>query len=96
MSDLPEKLGALEIGDAVEGDRQRRGRLRPAVPTKGMVDLEFDVPATGGSAQSVRARGQLAGTDVAQCLLRAAHKAQFPSFQQGKQTFKFSLRMDGR
>ena len=64
--------------------------------TKGTVELEFDVAGTGGSAQAVRTRGQLAGTDVAQCLLQAAHKVQFPRFQQGKQTFKYSVRLDGK
>jgi hypothetical protein len=95
-SDLPEKLGALEIGDAVKEIRADVTACDSQFRTKGTVELEFDVAGTGGSAQAVRTRGQLAGTDVAMCLLQAAHKVQFPRFQQGKQTFRYSLRLDGK
>jgi hypothetical protein len=96
VGDLPEKLGALEIGDAIKEIRTDVGACDAQFRTRGTVDLEFDVAGTGGSAQAVRTRGQLAGTDVAQCLLQAAHKVQFPPFQQGKQTFRYSVRLGGQ
>ena len=63
--------------------------------TRGSVDLEFQVPGQGGAAQVVRARGQLGGTEVAQCLLDAVRKVQFPQFQRASQTFSFSVRLQG-
>ena len=95
-SNLPEKLSALEIGDAVKEIRSDVSNCDATFRTKGTVELEFEVAGTGGSAQAVRTRGQLAGTNVAQCLLQAAHKVQFPKFQQGKQTFKYSVALDGK
>jgi hypothetical protein len=95
-TDLPEKLGALQITDAVKEIRSDVSACDSQFRTKGTVELEFDVAGTGGSAQAVRTRGQLAGTDVAQCLLQAAHKVQFPKFQQGKQTFRYSVLLDGK
>jgi hypothetical protein len=95
-SDIPEKLGALEITDAVKEIRADVTNCDATHRTKGTVELEFEVAGTGGSAQAVRTRGQLAGTEVAQCLLQAAHKVQFPRFQQGKQVFKYSVLLNGK
>jgi hypothetical protein len=96
LEELPEKLGALEIGQALRAARGEISDCNTQFKMRGSVDLEFEVAGTGGTAQAVRAKGQLGGTDVAQCLLVAARKVQFPAFQQAKQTFKYSVRLSGK
>jgi hypothetical protein len=92
----PEKLGASEITQALRpvnaGVRACDAKFR----TPGSVDLEFEVPGQGGTAQAVRAKGQLGGTEVAQCILEAVRKAKFPEFQRASQTFSFSVRLQGQ
>jgi hypothetical protein len=95
LADLPEKLGALEIGQALRLVREDVAACDTAFKMRGSVDLEFEVQGTGGTAQAVRAKGQLGGTDVAQCLLVAARKVQFPAFQQARQTFRYPVRLQG-
>jgi hypothetical protein len=95
LSDLPEKLGALEIGQALREVRADIGGCDNQFKMRGTVDLEFEVPGSGGSAQAVRAKGNLGGTDVAQCLLQAARKVQFPRFQEDQQTFKYTVFLQG-
>ena len=95
LADLPEKLGASEIGQALRAARADMGACDSQFKTRGSVDLEFEVPGTGGPAQAVRAKGNLGGTDVAQCLLQAARKVQFPRFQESRQSFKYSVQLQG-
>jgi hypothetical protein len=95
LSDLPEKLGALEIGQALREVRADIGGCDNQFKMRGTVDLEFEVPGSGGTAQAVRAKGNLGGTDVAQCLLQAARKVQFPRFQEDQQTFKYTVFLQG-
>jgi hypothetical protein len=95
LAELPEKLGALEIGQALRSARAEMGACDSQFKTRGSVDLEFEVPGSGGTAQAVRAKGNLGGTDVAQCLMQAARKVQFPRFQGERQTFKYSVHLQG-
>jgi hypothetical protein len=91
----PEKLGATEISQALRPANSELRACDARFRTRGSVELQFDVPGQGGPAQSVRASGQLGGTEVAQCLLNAVRKVKFPQFQRANQTFSFSVRLQG-
>jgi hypothetical protein len=91
----PEKLGASEITQALKPVQASLRDCDTRFRTRGSVDLEFEVPGQGGAAQAVRAKGQLGGTEVAQCLLEAARKVRFPQFQRASQTFSFSVHLQG-
>jgi hypothetical protein len=92
----PEKLGASEITQALRPVNAGVRACDTKFRTPGSVDLEFEVPGQGGTAQAVRAKGQLGGTEVAQCILEAVRKAKFPEFQRASQTFSFSVRLQGQ
>jgi hypothetical protein len=95
LDQRPEKLGATEIAQALKPVRGELEACDAKHRTRGRVDLEFVVPGQGGTAQSVRARGQLGGTQVARCLEDAVRKIQFPQFQRASQTFSFSVPLHG-
>jgi hypothetical protein len=91
----PDKLGATEISHALRVANQPMRDCDVKHRQRGSVDLEFEVPGSGGPAQVVRAKGQLGGTEVAKCLLDAVRKVKFPEFQRASQTFSFSVRLQG-
>jgi hypothetical protein len=95
LDQRPEKLGAAEIAQAIKPARDELEACDAKHRTRGRVDLEFVVPGQGGTAQSVRARGQLVGTEVAKCLEDAVRKVQFPEFQRASQTFSFAIPLQG-
>jgi hypothetical protein len=95
LDDRPDKLGATEISHALRAANQPMRDCDVKHRQRGSVDLEFEVPGSGGTAQVVRAKGQLGGTEVAKCLLDAVRKVKFPEFQRASQTFSFSVRLQG-
>ncbi|HEY0711315.1 MAG TPA: hypothetical protein VGF45_01480, partial [Polyangia bacterium] len=80
----PEKLGARELGDALKATREAIVACDAQYKTSGTVDVELDLAGTGGTAQSVRTKGRLGGTQVAECVGQAIRTVQFPRFQQSR------------
>ena len=71
----------------------------PATPSSGRPARSTSssrCPVRAGTAQAVRAKGQLGGTEVAKCLLDAVRTVKFPEFQRASQTFSFSVRLQGQ
>jgi hypothetical protein len=94
--EAPEKLGARELGDALKASMPAVAACDAEFRTTGSVELEFDLGGQGGTAQAVRAKGNLGGTPVANCLAQAVRSVQFPRFQAARQTFSYSVRLDGK
>jgi hypothetical protein len=93
--EAPAKLGASEIGAALRDARPAIAKCDAQYQKPGAVELEFDLNGAGGAPQAVRVKGNLGGTPVANCLLEAVRSAQFPQFQQARQTFSYSVRLGG-
>jgi hypothetical protein len=96
MEEAPEKLGSRELGDALKASMAAVAACDAQYRTTGSVELEFDLAGQGGTAQAVRAKGNLGGTPVANCLAQAVRGVQFPRFQAARQTFSYSVRLDGK
>jgi hypothetical protein len=94
--EAPEKLGARELGDALKVSAAAVQACDAEYHTTGSVELELDLAGGGGTPQSVRAKGNLGGTPVANCLAQAVRGVQFPRFQAARQTFSYSVRLDGK
>ena len=92
-ADAPEKLGASEINTALHATRRAIAACDAQYQKPGAIELEFDLSGTGGAAQAVRAKGNLGGTPIANCLLDAVREAQFPRFRQSRQTFSYQVRL---
>ncbi len=89
----PEKLGAREIVDALKPSRDAVAACDAQWNQPGAIELEFDLSGSGGAPQSVRAKGKLGGTSVANCVLNAVRATKFPKFVQARQTFSYSVRL---
>lgn len=92
----PEKLGARELTDALKATRAAIVACDSQFKTPGTVNIELDLTGTGGTAQSVRTKGKLVGTQVADCVGQAVRTAQFPRFQQSRQTVSYQVRLQGK
>ncbi|HEY0705281.1 MAG TPA: hypothetical protein VGG33_00700 [Polyangia bacterium] len=92
----PEKLGARELGDALKATREAIVACDSQYKTRGTVDIELDLAGTGGTAQAVRTKGRLGGTQVAECVGQAVRSVQFPRFQQSRQTVSYQVRLEGK
>jgi hypothetical protein len=92
----PEKLGSRELGDALKATREAIVACDAQYKTSGTVDVELDLAGTGGTAQAVRTKGRLGGTQVASCVGEAIRSVQFPRFQQSRQTVSYQVRLLGK